>query len=193
MADNELRLCKYLLGKYADLINEHERRTIGEIKSLVDGSDLTVQSFVNDLKETTYEFEKDYLEVLKKVYDFVTSKVSFVEAELGINYWLSPREILEVKVADDEDLAVFMCACCKALGDRKAEVIIAELDNLKTHAFVLTEFENESLLLDPAQKHEFAEFKGSKVELIKKYTSQKQKIKRFLYRFNSEKYEQFLE
>ncbi|MFA5125686.1 MAG: hypothetical protein WC462_01655 [archaeon] len=191
--EKEIKLCKYLLEKYSDIINEREKRTIGEIKTLVDGSDLSVQSFVEDFKSPDYSFEKDYEKVLQETFDFVKKDISFVDADLNINYWLAPREILEIKVADDEDLAVFLCATMKSLGDNKVEVIIAELDNLKTHAFVLTELGEDSLLLDPTQEHEFNEYKGKKAEIIKKYSFQKQKIKRFLYRFNYEKYEQFLE
>ena len=191
--ENEIRLCKYLLEKYADIINDREKRTIGEIKALVDGNDLTIQSFVEDFKKTNYSFTENYESALRQVFDFIKKEINFVDAELNINYWLTPREILEVKVADDEDLAVFLCATMKSLGDEKAEVIIAELDNLKTHAFVLTDLNNESLLLDPAQEHAYEDYRGAKAELIKKYSFQKQKIKRFLYRFNSQKYEQFLE
>jgi hypothetical protein len=191
--ENEVKLCKYLLEKYADIINEREKRTIGEIKALVDGSDLTVQSFVEDFKSPDYSFSEDYEGALKQVFDFAKLEIVFADVDLNINYWLTPRELLEVKVADDEDLAVFMCASMKALGDNTAEVIIAELENLKTHAFVLTEIGKDTLLLDPAQNHLFEEYKGNKVELIKKYSFQKHKIKRFLYRFNSDKYEQFLE
>jgi hypothetical protein len=191
--ENEVKMCKYLLEKYADIINEREKRTIGEIKELVNGKDLTVQSFVEDFKSPDYSFEEDYEKSLKQVFDFAGKEISFVDVDLNINYWLSPRELLEVKVADDEDLAVFMCSAMKALGDNKAEVIIAELENLKTHAFVLTEMGPSSLLLDPAQSHAFEEYAGNKVEIIKKYSFQKNKIKRFLYRFNSDKYEQFLE
>ncbi len=191
--DNEIKLCKYLLSKYADVINEREKRTIGEIKALVDGSDLTVQSFIADFKDSAYSFESDYEASLKQVFDFATKEVSFVDADLNVNYWLTPREILEVKVADDEDLAVFLCALMKALGDDRAEVIIAELDNLKTHAFVVTELKGDFVILDPAQDMKFDAFRGAKTDVIKKYSFQSQKIKRFLYRFNSQKYEQFLE
>jgi hypothetical protein len=191
--ENEVKLCKYLLEKYADIINDREKRTIGEIKALVDGNDLTIQSFVEDFKKTGYAYPEDYETSLRQVFDFVKKEISFVDAELNINYWLTPREILEVKIADDEDLAVFLCAAMRSLGDEKAEVIIAELDNLKTHAFVLTDLNNESLLLDPAQDHTYEEYRGPKAEIIKKYSLQKQKIKKFLYRFNSQKYEQFLD
>ncbi len=191
--ENELVLCKYLLEKYSDIINEREKRTIGEIKALVDGTDLTVQSFVEDFKDPAYKFEQDYESALKQAFDFVKKEVSFVEVDLNVNYWLTPRELLQIKVADDEDLAVFLCSAMKTLGDSTAEVIIAELDDLKTHAFVVTELGKDFLILDPAQEHEFLEYKGEKLEVIKKYSYKKQKIKRFLYRFNSERYEQFLE
>lgn len=190
---NEVRLCKYLLQKYADIINEREVRTIGEIKSLVDGTDLTVQSFVDGFKDPAYSFESDYKKSIEMAFDFTKKEIDFVETDLNVNYWLSPREILEVKAADDEDLAVFLCASAKALGDDNAEVIIAELDNLKTHAFVATQIKEDFLILDPAQEHGFLDFFGPKSAVLKKYAFEGQKIKRFLYRFNSQKYEQFLE
>ncbi len=188
MAQNdELNLCKFLLQKYADIINEREQRTIGEIKDLVDGTDLTIQSIVEDTKNENYE------QSLRNTYKFVTDEISYVDAELSLNYWMSAREIMEIKTADDEDLSVFLCACMKALGDDKAEVIIAELDNLQTHAFVSTEIEDKFLILDAPQKDEFDKYFGKKTHILSNYTFKGSKIKRFLYRFNSEKYEQFLE
>ena len=185
--EDELKLCRFLLQKYADIINEREQRTIGEIKGLVDGTDLTIQSVVEDTKGDDYESS------LKNVYKFITDEIAHIDSELSLNYWMSAREIMEIKVADDEDLAVFLCACMKSLGDEKAEVIIAELDNLQTHAFVTTEIKRNFLILDVPQKHSFEEYYGEKTDIIRKYSFKGNKIKRFLYRFNSQKYEQFLE
>lgn len=189
----EVKLYKYLISKYAEVINEHEKRTIGEIKALVDGTDLSIQSITNDFRDASYSFEDDYLEALRKAFEFIQTEISFVDVDLGVNYWLSPKEILQARVADDEDLAIFLCATMKALRDDKAEVIIAELDDLITHAFVITEVKDTFFILDPTQSHSFEEFSGKKIDVLKKYSFKGQKIKRFLYRFNSEKYEQFLE
>ncbi|MCX6804333.1 MAG: hypothetical protein NTY48_07265 [Candidatus Diapherotrites archaeon] len=191
--DTEIKLYRFLLEKYADLINEREKHTIGEIKALVNGTDLTILSFVSDFKDSAYSFSDDYEKSLRLVFDFAKKEIDFVDAELNLNYWLAPRELLEVKVADDEDLAVFLCANMTALGDERAEVIIAELDNLKTHAFVATELNGSFLILDPAQDHKFEDFKGTKTLVLGNYSFNSQKIRRFLYRFNSQKYEQFLE
>ncbi len=191
--ENDYKLAKYLLEKYSDIINEREQRTIGEIKELASGNDLSVQALVDEFKEKPYSFEENYEKALQNTFDFIKKEISFVDSNINLNYWLSGKEILEIKVADDEDLAVFLCSCMKALGDEKAEVIIAELENLKTHSFVITELNGEFLLLDPTQEDSFEKYKGQKIEVIKNYEYQKQKIKRFLYRFNWSKYEQFLE
>jgi len=191
--DLRCKLYQLLLQKYADLINEKEKRTIGEIKNLVNGDDLTIQSIAADLKPENYDFKKNYEEAAKKAFEFVSKEISFVDPNLAINYWLTPKEIFSAKLGDDEDLAVFLCSLLLALGDEKAEVVIAELDNLVTHAFVVTELNEKFFLLDPSQKHAFNEFAGKKEEVLQKYSFQGAKIKRFLYKFNHFNYEQFIE
>ncbi|MFH1255845.1 MAG: transglutaminase-like domain-containing protein [Candidatus Diapherotrites archaeon] len=189
----KFRLYRILLEKYTGLINESEKKTVGELKALVDGQDLSVQSLVNDFKPENYSFEKNFLQSAEQVFDFIVSNISFVDAELEINFWLSPSEILTEKLGDDEDLSVLLCSCLMALGDRKAEVIIAELDNLSTHAVVSTELGGKFFLLDPSQKKPFNEFSGEKKDVLKKYSFRGAKIKRFLYKFNRDSYEQFIE
>jgi hypothetical protein len=189
----QLTLSKFLLQKYADIINEREQRTIGEIKSLVDGTDLSIQSLLAEFKDTHYSFFDNYNEVLPKIYKFIIDEIEYVNINFSVNYWLSAKEVLEIKVVDDEDLAVFTCSCMKALGDNKAEVIIAELQDLSTHAFVSTEINGKFAIFDPAQKHEFSKFIGEKKDIIRDYAFKENKIKKFLYRFNHERYEQFLE
>lgn len=188
----QIKLYRLLLEKYADIINEGEKRTIGEIKSLINGEDLTIQAILSDFMPEKYSFEKDYAKTAPPVLNFITSEIEYVDHELNLNYWLTPKEIFTSKVGDDEDLAVFLCSLLLGLGDEKAEVVIAELDNLKTHAFVITELENKFYLLDPSQKTKFNEFSGNKEDVVAKYSFTKAKIKRFLYKFNHSNYEQFL-
>lgn len=186
------RLYGLLLNKYSDLINEFEKKTVGEIKAMVNADDLTVQSLVNDFKKENYSFEKDFLPAAKKAFLFISNEITFVHADLDINFWLSPKEMMAKKVGDDEDLAVFLCSVLSALSDKKAEVVIAELEDMSTHAFVLTGAGGNVLLLDPSQKHGFEEFFAEKAKVLSKYSFNGSKIKRFLYRFNAEKYEQFV-
>ncbi|AJF60464.1 MAG: hypothetical protein QT03_C0001G0978 [archaeon GW2011_AR10] len=188
----KFKLYALLLEKYSDIINEFEKKTVGEIKGLVDAENLSVQSMVAEFKPENYLFEKNYLAAARKVFEFVSREFTFVKADLDLNFWLSPKEILAEKIGDDEDLAVFLCSLLRALGDEKAEVVIAELDNLSTHAFVITEFNGRFFILDPSQRHSFDAFSGEKARVLASYSFNDSKIKRFLYKFNNKNYEQFI-
>lgn len=187
------KLHKFLLEKYSEVINEREKKTIGEIKGLIDPDDLSIQSILAELISKNYSFEKNYLEIAREACDFVVKEISFVESDVRINFWLTPTEIIKNKIADDEDLALFFCTLLYALGDEKAFVVVAEMENLTTHAFVITEHKENFYLFDPSQKKPFEEFSGKKEEVLEKYSFRDSKIKRFLYRFNALEYEQFSE
>lgn len=186
-----LRLYRLLLKKYADAINDKEKRTIGQIKGIVDRDDMTIQSIVSDFKPKDYDFDRDYLGIAQNIYEYVLKEIDFVKADVDISFWLSPKEVLENKIADDEDLAVFLCSLLFALKDEKAHVVISELDNLSTHAFVITEFKSRFILLDPSQKKPFHSFIGTLESVMEKYSFDGAKLKRFLYKFNHAEYEQF--
>jgi len=185
------RLYRVLLDKHSELINEHEVKTVGEIKSLVSRDDLTIQGLVKDFSYENYRFESHYIQAAEKAYNYVVENITFVELDLNISFWLSPKEIASSKIGDDEDQAVFLCSLLFALGDETADVVVAELENGNPHAFVISEFNNKFLLLDPTQGKPFREFYGEKNEVLGKYSFNNSHIKKFLYRFNHSKYEQF--
>ena len=188
-----LKLYRMLLKKYAPLINKQETKTVGEIKGLINKDDLTIQSLAEQFKPENYSYEKHFLQAAKKAFEFVKKEIRYVKPDVELNFWLTPSEILASKVADDEDLAVFLCSILFALGSENASVIIAELDDLSTRAFVVFEFDNKAYFLDPAQEHEFDSYCGSMVELFQKYNFKGARIKRLLYKFNHFEYRQFIE
>ncbi|MEK6902843.1 MAG: hypothetical protein AABX02_04635, partial [archaeon] len=126
--DTRQTFYRMLLDKYADIINEKERRTVGEIKGLINPDDLSIQNIVARFRPETYLFEKDFLFTAQQIFEFLTHEIKYVPNELSINFWLSPTEILTHKVSDDEDLAVLVTTCLAALGDTKASVYIMELE-----------------------------------------------------------------
>ncbi len=191
-AELQLKFLKFLVMKYSDIINDFEKKTVGEIKALIDADDLSVQSIAIEFKKEGYEFEKDFPEASQKAFDFVKNEIQYVKPQLDLNFWLSPKEILNEKIGDDKDLSVFLCSLLAFLGDNNAEVIVSEMDDGSTHAFVATEFGGKFFVLDPSQKHEFGFFSGKKSGVLEKYSFNGAKIIRFLYRFNRQKYEQFM-
>ena len=186
------RLYEALLKKYKDLINDSEKKTVGEVKGLIDKNDLTVQMFVSRFKPEHYDFENHFLETAKKCYDLLIKEVDYYKLGFDLNFWLKPEEILKYKIADDEDLAVFLCSTLYALGNDKTEVLICEMDDFSTHAITITEFKGEFILMDASQKQEFERFKGQKESVLEAYSFEGKKIKRPLYKFNHQSYEQFV-
>ena len=190
--EKQFKLYKFLLNKYGEIINKNETKTIGEIKALIDPNDLTVQAILEEIRPIDFVFEKNYWDCAQKAFEFSCKEIEFVESGIDLNFWLAPKEIMELRISDDEDFAVFLCTLLSALGDENAFVVISQMDNLTTHAFVITEFKEKFLLLDPSQKHSFEEFSGKKIEAMQKYSFKGAKIKKFLYKFNNKEYDQFL-
>ncbi len=189
--EKKIRLYKALLEKYSDIINDKNKKTVGEIKALVDKTDLTIQSVLQSIQPENFSFNANYLEGARKAFEFVKTEIDHVESNLSINYWFTPSEVLAYKIADDEDSAVFLCSLLFALGDEKAYVVISELSDLSTHAFVVTEFKGKFYLFDSSSNQNFNDFSGKMEDILRIYSYNGLKIKRFLYKFNSEMFESF--
>jgi len=191
--DGTLDIYKILLKRHAERISKAEEKTVGEIKAFINSDDLTIQSISQNFKQENYDFEKHYIQAAEKAFNYVRDTITFVKPEVNVSFWLTPKEIASKKIGDDEDQATFLCSLLFALGDTNAEVVVAEMSNGKSHAFVISEFQEKFILLDPSQKHEFRDFFGEKKDVLEAFVFDEAHIKRFLYRFNHEKYEQFQE
>lgn len=187
----ELKFYRIIIEKYSSLINEQSNKTVGQIKALITKDDLTIQNLASNFKIDSYKFENHYMQAAEKAYNYIVENIDFVDADISISFWLSPKEIVENKIGDDEDQSVFLCSLLYSLGDENAEVVVAELEKGFLHAFVMTNYREKFILLDPAQKKPFRSFIGERKEILEKYSFKNSKIKRFLYRFNQSKYEQF--
>lgn len=187
--EKKLKLLNALLEKYSGLINEAEKKTVSQIKGLVDSENQTIQSIAQKIKKESYS------DSLNALLEFIYKEIAFVslESELKLSYWLKPEEIMQLKMADDEDMAVFTCSIMKASGDEKAIVLITELSDLNTKAFVATEFNGLNYLIDVAGKKPLDSFTGKTIEeAMQAFDENGLKIKKTLYKFNNETYEQFI-
>ena len=98
---------------------------------------------------------------------------------------------MSLRTGDDEDLSVFFCSMLNAIGN-KAFVIISELIDSSSHSFVFTNYNGKVFIFDLSQKHSFEEFSGNEVDVLRKYSFNGNKIKGFLYKFNSDEYKEFI-
>ena len=189
--EKKLSLSNHLLRKYSDLINEKEKKTVREVKALVNPDDLTIQSIVEKFKPENYSYEKDFSSVARKLFDFCQTELTYSKLDVPLSYWLSPTELMSLRTGDDEDLSVFFCSMLNAIGN-KAFVIISELIDSSSHSFVFTNYNGKVFIFDLSQKHSFEEFSGNEVDVLRKYSFNGNKIKGFLYKFNSDEYKEFI-
>ena len=178
-----------ILDKYKDLINEQERKTISQIKATVNPNDLTIKSIISKHKPVGYEYNKDYIETLRKIYSFLKTEIDVVKTDIKVLYWLDATCILENKLADEQDASGVLCSAMQGLNDQEAMVYVVLLDDDKTHAFVKTKYKNQFYIFDLTQKGPFEMFTNAdEKKLLDDYKFNGLKIKKIIYRYNQNNY-----
>ncbi len=181
-----------LLKKYSSLITEKEEKSISDLKLLINPEDPEVKKLREKFITSKYSFEENYLESLKKIHNHLLENIREAKLDFPLTFWLSTNEMLKWGLADDEDLAIFLCSLMLSLGDKKAMVYIVELSNLETRALVFTEYKNTFFILDPFQKESLDRFKGERDSVIASYAFGENRINRPLFAFNRDEYKSFI-
>lgn len=177
-----------ILEKFSPIIQEKATKTVGEIKALVDEDDLTIQALAIEFQS---EETNSFWDQMKSFCAKLREHVRAVPNDVAINCWFSPQEIMENKVADDEDLAVLVATVGKAMGADEVFVVIAELTNNQSHAFALFKKDDQWGLADASQSETTVLTAPGMEEVLDSFEYENEKIKRILYRFNRETYDQF--
>lgn len=178
-----------ILDKYKDLINEQERKTISQIKATVNPNDLTIKSVILKHKPIGYEYNKDYIETLRKIYSFLKTEIDVVKTDIKVLYWLEATCILKNKIADEQDVSAFLCSAMQGLNDQEAMVYVVLLEDDKTHAFVKTKYKSQFYIFDLTQKGPFEMFTNTdEKKLLEDYKFNGLKIKKIIYRYNQNNY-----
>lgn len=178
-----------ILDKYKELINEQERKTISQIKATVNPNDLTIKSIISKHKPVGYEYNKDYIETLRKTYSFLKSEIEVVKTDIKVLYWLDAVSILKNKIADEQDVSALLCSAMQGLNDQEAMVYVVLLEDDNTHAFVKTKYKNQFYVFDLTQKGPFEMFTNTdEKKLLEDYKFNGLKIKKIIYRYNQNNY-----
>jgi len=181
-----------ILNKYKDEINETEKKTISEIKEMVKPTDLTVKSLVSKYQPISYDFNKDYLNTLKQIYNYLKSDIEVIQNNLKILFWIDFSSVIKNKIADEQDISILFCSCMKALTDEDARIEIVMLDDEKIHAFVKTKYKNTFYIFDLTQKIPFDMFKNTdEKQLYQEYNFNTSKIAKRIYAYNQYEYIDF--
>jgi len=176
-----------IIERYRELIEAGESKSIPELRSLVRPQ----SSSVLELKEKLtrefkpYEYERDFLAASQKAYEFVKDEIK--TEHVNIEFWLSPKDILELSTADEMDKAILLCSLLIALGNKGAKVVVEMKGGLK-HAFVMFSFGNRYYLFDPVHDINLA---GSKEILEAQISTERDEENKIVYEFNDAEYNEW--
>jgi len=179
-------LYRKIIDRYRVLTETSEDKSVPELKELIKPQDAALLEIKNQiLKEfANYDYEKNFLAAAQKAYEFVNNEIK--TEPLPLEFWLSPADIMELRVADEMDKAILLCSLLISLGNKDAKVIV-EIKGDFRHAFVMFEFEGKSHLFDPAHKINLS---GEKESLLKQVLS-KEEESRVVYEFNDVEYNEW--
>ncbi len=180
---SKLNLLKLIIERYREQIEMGETKTIPDLRNLVDPNNKAIQqvkeTITNDFHP--YIYEKDFQSAADKAFSFLKEEIG--DEALPVDFWLLPEEVLELKVADEMDKAIFLCSLLIALDNETAKVVVET--NGERHALVLYEFNGTYHLMDPVHDLRIS---GTKEEILEKV---KRGDSRPSYEFNNKGYEEW--
>ncbi|MDD4663024.1 MAG: hypothetical protein PHR48_04115, partial [Candidatus ainarchaeum sp.] len=181
-----------ILNKYKDIINENERKTISEMKDSVKSSDLTIKNICSKFTPIGYDFDKDYITTLRKIYNYLKSEIDVVTSDLKITYTLPFSKIISEKIADQHSMSILFCSIMHNLEDKNAKIEMVMLENERIHSFVSTKHKNTNYIFDLVQKAPFDMFKNQdEKKVYEEYTFNNFKISQRIYAYNQYNYIDF--
>lgn len=183
---NKIKYYSLIINRYKNIINENERKTISEIKASVIPTDLTIKNIVSKFTPIGYDFNKDYIPSLKKIYNYLKSDINVVKNDLKILFWMDFSKIISEKISDEQTISILLCSCMHALDDDFATVDLVLLEGGLVHSFVSTKIKETYYILDIAQNTPFDTFKAENLnKLFKEYSFKNKKIVKRIYSFNN--------
>lgn len=180
-----LALYKVIISRYKEMIETQEFKSIAELRSLVTPEDKSILQVRDELiaEFRPYLYDRDFTKAAAKAYEFCRGAVK--NEFLPVDFWLSPGDIVELKVADEMDKALFLCSLLIALENQTAKVVVVSEERMR-HSFVTFEYEDKFCLMDPA--HEiFAT--GAKADIVSAYITKGEEKQ--VYEFNNLEYNEW--
>jgi hypothetical protein len=175
---------KKIIERYREQIEMGETKTVPDLKNLVDPKNKAVLQVKQEIEDKfrPYIYEQSFLEAAKDAFEFMRDEIE--NEALPVDFWLYPEDVLELKIADEMDKAIFLCSILISLDNETARVVV-ETEGGR-HAFVLFEFGGKSHLMDPVHNINIS---GSREEVLKEHLQGHES--KVIYEFNHKGYEEW--
>ncbi|MDO8340123.1 MAG: hypothetical protein Q7T16_05715 [Candidatus Burarchaeum sp.] len=180
----KVALYRRVIERYRDMIEKAETKTVTELRSLIVPEDPEVVKLRDEILEEfrPYIYQQHFEQVARKAYQYVLGELA--NEELPVDFWLEPRDMIELRAADEMDKAVLLCSLLRSLECETAKVVVES--NGERHVFVGFQVGGRYVLMDPAHK-KIVEGEREDV-LIKQFGGGRKNV----YEFNDKEYDEIV-
>ena len=204
----KLAVYRKLIERYSEEITQGEQKTIPELKEMVVPNDSAVREVKKkilgelgfaqeaekgeripstEIQPNHYRYEKDFLAAAEKAYN-AAQAFKRVHNDLPVSFWLKPREMVELDIADAFDRAILLCSLLISLGCENCKVRVLDLEEGFKHPTVAFAYNEKQYLMDPMQECSAYAYHGKLSEVLKSYTYEGRKALKSAYEFNDKEY-----
>jgi len=130
-----LKLFKIIIDRYRGEIEEHENKTVSDLKGLVQPHDAIITKTRDSLLEgfRPYIYEEHFLQAAKMCCEYVSS---FRTISPPVAFWLTFSDMQSIMAGDEIDKSILLCSLLRSLGSESARVFVTDTKS----SYVLCQF-----------------------------------------------------
>ncbi|MCX6770703.1 MAG: hypothetical protein NTX79_01475 [Candidatus Micrarchaeota archaeon] len=134
---DELRLSLFrlIIARYREDIEEHENKSVSDLKAMILPHDPIITKTRDSLLESfrPYIYEEHFLAAAKMCCEYVAS---FATISPPVAFWLTIPDMLSIMAGDEIDKSILLCSLLRSLGSPDARIFVTSTKN----SYVLCSF-----------------------------------------------------
>ncbi|MFA6328312.1 MAG: hypothetical protein WCY41_02620 [Candidatus Micrarchaeia archaeon] len=123
-----VKLYKLIIDRYREDIEEHENKSVSDLKGMVLPHDPIITKTRDSLLEgfRPYIYEEHFLAAAKMCCSYVAS---FATISPPVAFWLSFSDMQSIMAGDEIDKSILLCSLLRSLGAPDARIFVTNTKN----------------------------------------------------------------
>jgi len=136
-----IKLYKLIIERYRDEIEEHENKTVADLKSTIQPHDPIITKTRDSLLESfrPYIYAENFIAAAKMCCEYVSS---FATISPPVAFWLTFSDMQSIMAGDEIDKSILLCSLLRSIGSESARVFVTDTKN----SYVLCQFSGKFYL-----------------------------------------------
>ena len=133
-----LRLYKLIIERYRDEIEEHENKSVSDLKGMILPHDPIIVKTRDSLLDgfRPYIYEENFLAAAKMCCEYVAS---FSTISPPVAFWLTFSDMQSIMAGDEIDKSLLLCSLLRSIGSPDARIFVTNTKN----SYVLCSFDGK--------------------------------------------------